>query len=253
MDADELYGLPLERFVGERGALAKALRADGRREEAAEVAGLRKPSVAAWAVNQLVRTQGRAMGELFDAGDALRRAQADVLAGQGDGRTLRAAAERERAAAEALVETARGLLTSDGHELSGSVIDRVADTLQAAALDDECRAQVRHGRLERELRHLGLGLGDGATSSGPAVAPARRAAREDTAARERRRAARSAEAQARKRAERAERALQIAQERRERAVQALQDAGEALASARDETKAAAEAHRRAEEELRELG
>jgi hypothetical protein len=48
------------------------------------VAKLRKPSVAAWAVNQLVRTQGRAIGELFDAGDALQRAQSDLLAGRGD-------------------------------------------------------------------------------------------------------------------------------------------------------------------------
>ncbi len=68
---DELYGLPLERFVPERAALVKALRAEGRREDAAQVAKLRKPSVAAWAVNQLVRTQGRAAAELFAAGDAL--------------------------------------------------------------------------------------------------------------------------------------------------------------------------------------
>ncbi|MGH2841808.1 MAG: hypothetical protein ACRDKY_13385, partial [Solirubrobacteraceae bacterium] len=79
MDASDLYGLPLDRFVPERGALAKALKSEGRRDEAAGVAGLRKPSVAGWAVNQLVRTQGRDVQELFDAGDALRDAQADLL------------------------------------------------------------------------------------------------------------------------------------------------------------------------------
>jgi hypothetical protein len=103
MNAEDLYGLPLDRFVAERDALARALRADGRREEAAEVGALRKPSVVAWAVNQLVRTQGRALAELFDAGDALREAQEDILAGRGDGQGLRAAAERERAAVDALV------------------------------------------------------------------------------------------------------------------------------------------------------
>ena len=61
MEPDDLYGLPLDRFVAERGALAKALRADGRRDEASRVAALRKPSVAAWAVNQLARTQRPAM------------------------------------------------------------------------------------------------------------------------------------------------------------------------------------------------
>ena len=49
MDARDLYGLPLERFVPERTALGKALRSEGKREEAAAVAKLVKPSVAAWA------------------------------------------------------------------------------------------------------------------------------------------------------------------------------------------------------------
>ena len=157
----DLYGLPLDRFVAERGALAKALRADRRRDEAKEVAALRKPSVAAWAVNQLVRTQDAGVGELLGAGDALRSAQEDLLAGRGDARALRAAGERERAAVEALVEAARGLLTSGGLELSEPVVERVADTLHAAALDEDAREQVREGRLERELRHVGLGLGLG--------------------------------------------------------------------------------------------
>src|SRR3954447_8139768 len=54
-DVDRLYGLPLEEFVAERDALAKRLRADKRREEADAVKSLRKPSVAAWAVNQVLR------------------------------------------------------------------------------------------------------------------------------------------------------------------------------------------------------
>ena len=169
VQADELYGLALEQFIPERGALAKALRAQKRREEAAAVAALRKPSVAAWAVNQLVRSQGSSMQELFAAGDELREAQARLLAGSGDGKALRAANERERAAVDELVSAARGLLSSDGHELSPAVLERVADTLHAAALDESAREQVREGRLERELRHVGLGLGESADPF--AVAP----------------------------------------------------------------------------------
>jgi len=162
MDADELYGLPLDEFIPARGALAKELRKAGRRDEAAEVAARRKPSVAAWAVNQLVRTQPPAVKDLLGAGDELRDAQSDLLAGRGDGRALRAAGDRERAAVEDLVERARGLLSSAGNELSAGVIDRVSDTLHAAALDEDAREQVRDGRLERELRHVGLGFGLGA-------------------------------------------------------------------------------------------
>jgi len=162
MQADELYGLALDQFIPERGALAKALRGEKRRDEAAAVAALRKPSVAAWAVNQLVRSQGASVDELYGAGDELRDAQARLLAGTGDGRALRAANERERAAVDELVQAARGLLSSEGHELSPAVLERVADTLHAAALDEDARAQVREGRLERELRHVGLGLGESA-------------------------------------------------------------------------------------------
>jgi hypothetical protein len=176
MEPDDLYGLALDQFILERTALTRALRADKRRDEAAAVAALRKPSVAAWAVNQLVRSQGAAVGELYVAGDALREAQANLLAGSGDGRALRVANERERAAVDALVESARGLLDSDGHELSPAVIERFADTLHAAALDEHAREQVRSGRLERELRHVGLGLGESVFAS--AATPASKAAPE---------------------------------------------------------------------------
>ena len=286
MEPDDLYGLPLDRFVAERAALAKALRADGRRAESSDVAGMRKPSVAAWAVNQLVRTQSRALQGLFGAGDALGEAQTELLAGRGDGRALRAAGERERAAVERLVDTARGLLTSQGQELSATVVERVADTLHAAALDEGAREHVREGRLERELRHVGLGLGESAskaqaaapraakskprarksaatrgpteTARGERERPARaakqrtaqqRADPEQTAARK---TARSAEASARRRSERAAHALRAAQERRDRAARALDEADDALAAAREEAVAAADAQQRAQAELEKI-
>lgn len=284
VNADDLYGLPLERFVAERGTLARALRADGRRDEAAAVAGLRKPSVAAWAVNQLVRSQGSAITELFAAGDELREAQADLLAGRGDGRALRAAGDRERAAVDRLVDGAHGLLTSEGHELSPAVVERVRDSLHAAALDHDAREQVHAGRLERELRHVGLGLGDAAAAGPPPPKSTARAkrdagergsqpgaaererearrraateARERAAAEERKRAAarkaaRSAETAARRRAQHATRALRAAEERRERAAQALDEADEALAAARSEADVAADAHRLAQAHLDSL-
>ncbi len=262
MDADELYGLPLERFVPERGALAKELRAAGKRDAAAEVAALRKPTVAAWAVNQLIRTQRKLVDKLLAAGDALRGAQENLLAGSGDARKLRQASEGERAALEALVERGRGLLTDEGDELSAAVLERVSETLHAAALDEDARAQVADGRLLRELRHAGLGFGDvgGVPLERPAKAPPKRkpaakpkagasrkeAAAERAAAKEaqeqadaERKAARLAQAAARKRAERAARALNAAQERRDRAAKTLEEADAALDAAREEAEAAA--------------
>ena len=127
VDVDDLYGLPLDRFTPERNALARELRNRGERERGAEVAALRKPSVAAWAVNQLVRTQKRAIGELFEAGDGLRAAQDAVLAGRGDGSSLRAAGERERQAVESLIGSAGGLLSSDGPTLENQRPSRQED------------------------------------------------------------------------------------------------------------------------------
>src|ERR1700733_5662909 len=166
VDVDDLYGLPLDQFIPERTALARELRKAGERDRAGEVAALGKPSVAAWAVNQLVRTQRQPVADLLEAGDGLRAAQDDVLAGRGDAQSLRAAVEEERAAVGALTDAARGLLSSEGNELSETIIERVSDTLHAAALDDEARAQVSEGRLERELRHVGLG-GFGALGAAP--------------------------------------------------------------------------------------
>jgi hypothetical protein len=277
VDAHELYGLALDRFVAERSALVKKLRAEGRRDEAGQVAKLAKPSVAAWAVNQLVRTQSRGVTRLFDAGDALRRAHAAVVAGQGDARTLRKATEGERAAVAALTDAARGLLDSDGHGLSQTTVERVADTLHAAALDDAARAAVSDGCLTRELRHVGLGqatLVDAAApraarpprarddaKSSPGSAPsdddlkAARREREARAARERARrleAARSAEADARRAVEERERELQLAQERRDDAAEALETAEHDLRAARKQASEAARAHRRAQQALQRI-
>jgi hypothetical protein len=159
MSSDEaggLYGLALDEFVPARDALAKRLRADGLRDEADEVAVLRKPSVAAWAANQAVRTQPKAARELWVAGDALRRAHAAIVGGKGDGGTLRAATARQRAALGPLVEAISGLLDHRGHSLSSQAIERAGDTLHAAALDPALRDEAAEGRLTTDHRYAGL-------------------------------------------------------------------------------------------------
>jgi hypothetical protein len=258
-DPQDLYGLPLEQFVSERNALARTLRREGRREQAEEVAKLRKPSVAAWAVNQIVRTQQRDVAKLLDAGDALQQAQAELLAGRGQGARLRQGLERERALVDALTEKARGLLNDRG-ELAPATLERVSDTLHAAALDADARAQVTGGSLERELRQVGLGTGGlGAAPAAPKRSArsseddakgkpaAERRAEEERAAE--RRAARRAESQARRAAEKAERGLEAAQRRRDAAAAALRAADEALASARAGAEQAVTEHRRAQRAL----
>jgi hypothetical protein len=260
MNPNDLYGLPLDRFVPERDALVKALRKEGRRDDAAEVAALRKPSVAAWAVNQMIRTQRNAVADLFETGDALQRAHSQLLAGRGDGNALREALAREREAVSELAEKARGLLDSEGHELTQTMFDRVSETLHAAALDPDARAQAVDGCLQRELRHIGVGGGVG-PSAPPARGPRQTRARDERKegaaggarkARERAKqleAARKAEGQARRQAERAARELERAVERRDRAAEELRDADSAVMSARERAEEAVGAHRTAQRAL----
>jgi hypothetical protein len=255
--ADDLYGLALDRFIGERDAQVRSLRSDGRRDEASEVAALRKPSVAAWAINQLVRTQKRAVTALFKHGDALRDVQSQVLAGTGGAAELRAAGEREREAVNALVDKARGLLSGDGHELGAATLERVSETLHAAALDDDAREQVQAGTLVRELRHVGLGGGAApqSTAAPPRSKPRPRddAAKQELVERERaRKQAKSAEADARREDDRAQRALKVAHDRYDRAKQALDEAGAKLGEAEQQARAASSGHAAAIKQLEAL-
>jgi hypothetical protein len=50
-----LYQLPVAEFVAARDQLVRQLRAAGDREAARRVAALRRPSISAWAANQLAR------------------------------------------------------------------------------------------------------------------------------------------------------------------------------------------------------
>ncbi len=252
MDADALYGLPLERFVAERNALAKSLRAEGRRDEAATVTALRKPSLAAWAVNQLARTQRAAMDQLFAAGETLRAAQTELLAGAGERERLRSGLTKERAAVDALVAIAEGLLSMDGHALSPAVLERVGETLHAGALDQDAREQVRGGRLERELSHAGLGVAPGQAPARGKRAAAPKAEPKPPPGPDRK-ALRLAEVDARRNAERTQRALRTAQQRRDRAADAFEVAQAQFHAAEHDAQEAAAAHERARAALEAAG
>jgi hypothetical protein len=257
-DAGELYGVPLDQFVLERDALVKALRSSGDREEAARAAKLPKPSVAAWTVNQLVRTQGRAVGELFDAGDAVMAAQSDLLAGRGDADALRDAGRREREARIRLTEIARGLLSSEGHEPTAATLERVSETLHAAALDAGARSELRDGCLLKELRHAGIG-GDGlaVVVEGKARGSVSRSdsTEERRAAVERARElklAQRAVADTGRLEQRAARELEAARERRQRAQASLREAEGEVVAAQARAEEAALARRRARDALDRL-
>ena len=162
--AARLYALPLEDFVRERDAAARELRRGGDRESADAVKGLAKPTPVAWTVNHLAREEPERVRDLLEAGDVLRAAQEDALGG-GDAEALRDAAAAERAAVDALVDAA-GDARPAGRKLSAALVDRLRQTLHAAAADDEVREAIAAGRLEREAEGGGA-WGFGGTGGTP--------------------------------------------------------------------------------------
>ena len=169
---NELYGLPPERFTAERNALAAALRSEGDLEGAAVVKTLRKPSAAAWAVNQLVRAEPDLVEALLGAGGELRQAHRQAASGRGAAQ-LRAAADAERVAVEHLMARAPSVL---GRPLTASLADSMRNSLHAASSDDEARERIATGTLTQELRPIGLGpvpasLAAGRVTQAPAPPP----------------------------------------------------------------------------------
>ena len=145
-EADKLYGLPLEDFVAQRDALAKQLRADGRRAEADEVKALRKPPAVVWAVNQLMRTQRKAARALVTAADRAAKHPSD-----------RDALRAHHDALDQLATAGEGLLSGKGRGLSEDALLQVRGALHAASLDRDRREEFIAGRLSEEPAPAGFG------------------------------------------------------------------------------------------------
>lgn len=232
-EADRLYALPLEEFTKERNAAATRLRNGGDRERADEVKALEKPTVAAWAVNQLARRNEVLVRGLLRAGERLRAAQEQALAGKGAD-ALRDATREERDVVARLLSEARKVLPRPSQPL----LDRVAETLRAAAVDDEARELLKRGRLTRELT---AGGGFDVLAGMPTAPAQRRATKQDDDRAERKREP----AEARERIS----ALRKEARERDRDARAAERDAEKLRAAADEAAAALE---RAEEHLRSL-
>lgn len=253
---EELYGADPADFVAARNDLVRRLKSDGRRDLAAEVAKLRRPTPAAWAVNQLSRRDLRGLEELVTRGEELRAAQDRALAGA-HADEMRDKSRARRDAVAALADEAAGFLAERGVSPDAHRGQIIA-TLEAASLGTEAAAAVLGGRLSAPLEPpSGFGDLEGAlaastaalrsgTQPGPARSP--RAASESPdsdarAAAEARRLARGLATQARSLRERVSgRRRQL--EEAEAEVAALE---RRLAEARGRRDEAAEATREAEE------
>lgn len=144
--ADELYGLRPEEFVAARDRRARDARKAGDQALAKEIGALRKPSLAAWVSNLLVRRQREEVQPLLGLGEELRRAHREL-----DGTQLRRLARRQNEVIGALGRQARRLAAQAGHPVSEGVQREVEETLHAALADPEAAREWAAGRLVKPL------------------------------------------------------------------------------------------------------
>ncbi|HYY77977.1 MAG TPA: hypothetical protein VFD04_02160 [Actinomycetes bacterium] len=173
-EVERLFGLAPEAFVAARDQAAARLKRAGDAEAAARVKALRRPSLAAWAVNQLARTQREDLDRLLEAGARLRAAHQSAVAG-GGAAELRTASTAERQAAAGLVQAALQALRSAGHPATEATRERIAASLHAAAADPQAAELVGRGQLTRELDPSGFGTPPDGSPSAAGEARARRA------------------------------------------------------------------------------
>lgn len=154
--ARELYTADPAEFVAARDRAAREAGGDLARE----IKKLRKPALAAWAVNLLAAREPDQLETLLDLGGRLRAAQREL---RGD--DLRAlAAERSRLL-RAVTDRAAALAAAAGHELGEGARDQVERTLTAALSDAEAAANVRSASLAKPLEYSGFGLDELAAAS----------------------------------------------------------------------------------------
>ncbi|GMA96372.1 hypothetical protein GCM10025881_31960 [Pseudolysinimonas kribbensis] len=110
---------------------------------------LRRPAPVAWAVNLLARDDD--LDELEALGEKLRAAQQSA-----DRQAITTLGRQRRELVRTLAARAGELADAAGHAVSQTVLDEVAETLQAAMADPDAAAAVRSGRLLRALESVGF-------------------------------------------------------------------------------------------------
>jgi DNA repair exonuclease SbcCD ATPase subunit len=149
--ASELYGLTPDEFTAARNQLAKTV--DG--QLGAAIKALRKPTLAAWLANLLVRSDPDGVNALTELGDKLRAAHLSA-----DGATLRALTPQRHTLVKQLVASATAEARKLGRTATPAVVDRLTETLDAALIDPGAAQLLRNGQLISALRHVGFGVVD---------------------------------------------------------------------------------------------
>ena len=148
-DVDALFKLPLAEFTGARNDLAARLKREGRANDSNLVKALAKPSVTAWAVNQLHWKHSEAFGRLLASGQRFRQSQtSQATSSIAD---LRGSLDERREALSQLSDLATVLLREAGHSPTPDTIHRITTTLEALSTFATLSGGPTPGRLTQDV------------------------------------------------------------------------------------------------------
>ena len=124
------------------------------------MAALPKPSVAAAALNELLREDPSEVRALIQSGKRLRQAQEAAVSGK-KGADLNAAIQEHRAALDRVQRDLRR------RKLSGATLEKAIKTLRVTSVDPELQPLLERGILHEDLTASGFGLDPGLVPARP--------------------------------------------------------------------------------------
>lgn len=142
--ADELFAGAREEFTTLRDQRAREARPDA--ELAKKIGRLRKPTVAAWLVNQVSRTHPEEINRLARLGEDLRQAHQNLA-----GAELRALSKKRHELIDVLNQRARWLARKAGHPFGDAAARQIEDTFEAMVSSPDAAEAVRGARLSTAL------------------------------------------------------------------------------------------------------
>ncbi|MDN5797016.1 MAG: hypothetical protein L0H79_14825 [Intrasporangium sp.] len=148
----KLYAAQLGEFMSVRSAIVTEVKAAGETSLAKQVGALRKPTVAAWALNHFVREHPDELEGLHDFAELLREAQRTLDADQ-----LRALSRERARRVDALARKVESAARTAGQPVSDTVGAEVRRTLTAFIADEGAEESVMTGALVRPLQYSGFG------------------------------------------------------------------------------------------------
>lgn len=150
--AAKLYAVDPPAFLAARSEAVREAREAGKPELATAIGKLRRPVLAAWAVNLLARADAAGLGQLLALGGELREAHQQMR-----GEALQRLSRQRHDMLAALAGQARHLAAEAGHPLGAEAAQQVIQTLGAALADPDAGREVQAGRLATPLSYTGFG------------------------------------------------------------------------------------------------